>query len=134
MLFIKKWGLRKINSHKMMFCFGKAKEEEQQYTQIILLPSRFSSFSISWIICPWQETLKCWVESNRDPVPWEARLVGEELSLLRRLTCFDKLRSDKYADFNVIFFEIPKGVINRLDYFRSSFFFRETLILKRNMN
>jgi hypothetical protein len=45
-------GAYPISKKNDVFRFGKAKEGEQQYNQIVLLRSRLSSFSISWNTCP----------------------------------------------------------------------------------
>jgi hypothetical protein len=115
----------KINFHKSeLFCFGKAKEEEQQYKQIFgcdigELPFRYLGIPIHF------RKLK-----NSDWYPVETRFEGKLgcwkgklLSYGDRLVLINSVLTS-LPMFMLSFLEIPVGVRKRLDFYRSRFFWQ----------
>jgi hypothetical protein len=122
----------KINFHKNeLFCFGKAKEEEQQYKHIFgcgagLLPFRYLGVPIHY------KTLR-----NSYWCPVETRFVGKLgcwkgklLSYGDRLILINSILTS-LPMFMLSFLEIPKWVFKRLDFYRSRFFWQGA---KKNEN
>jgi hypothetical protein len=115
----------KINFHKSeLFCFGKAKEEEQQYKQIFgcdigAFPFRYLGIPIHY------RKLK-----NSDWYPVETRFEGKLgcwkgklLSYGDRLVLINSVLTS-LPMFMLSFLEIPVGVRKRLDFYRSRFFWQ----------
>jgi hypothetical protein len=115
----------KINFHKSeLFCFGKAKEEEQQYKQIFgcdigAFPFRYLGIPIHY------RKLK-----NSDWYPVETRFEGKLgcwkgklLSYGDRLVLINSVLTS-LPMFMLSFLEIPIGVRKRLDFYRSRFFWQ----------
>jgi hypothetical protein len=115
----------KINFHKSeIFCFGGAKDDEQQYRHIFgceagSLPFRYLGIPIHF------KTLR-----NSDWYPVETRFEGKLgcwkgklLSYGDRLVLINSVLTS-LPMFMLSFLQIPKGVLKRLDYYRSRFFWQ----------
>src|SRR6266540_1383109 len=115
----------KINFHKSeIFCFGKAKDDEQHYKQILgcesgSLPFRYLGIPIHY------RKLR-----NSEWNPVERRVQGKlgcwkgkMLSYGDRLTLINYVLTS-LPMFMLSFLEIPKGVCKRLDSYRSRFFWQ----------
>jgi hypothetical protein len=113
----------KVNFHKSeIFCFCKAKEEEEQYKQLFgcetgSLPFRYLGIPIHY------RKLK---NSEWNPVEsrFETKLgcwAGKLLSYGDRLVLINSVLTS-LPMFMLSFFHLPKGVRKRLDFFRSRFF------------
>ena len=115
----------KINFHKSeIFCFGEAKEFEDQHMGLfgcntgaflmryLGIPTHYRKLSNSnWLKV--QERFEKCLSS------WK----GKNLSTGGRLTLINSVLSS-LAMYMMFFFEIPKGVLKKLDYFRSQFFWQ----------
>jgi hypothetical protein len=113
----------KINFHKSeLFCFGDAHEQVELYTE--LFGCKAGNFPINSLGIPIHfKKLR-----NRDWARvgerFEKRLSswkGKHLSIGGHLTLINSVLSS-LPMYMMSFFSIPKGVINKLDYFRSRFF------------
>lgn len=113
----------KINFHRSeIFCFGGAKEMEDQYRQLFGCNS--GSFPFKYLGIPIHyrklrnSDWKC-VEDRfqRKLSTWK----GKNNSYGGRLVLLNSVLSS-LPMFMLSFFEIPRGVLQRLDYYRSSFF------------
>jgi hypothetical protein len=115
----------KINFHKSeIFCFGRAKEVEDQYREIFgceagTFPFRYLGIPIHF------RKLK-----NGEWKPVEDRFekklsswIGKLLSYGDRLVLINSVLTS-LPMFMLSFLEIPIGVCKRLDYFRSRFFWQ----------
>jgi hypothetical protein len=115
----------KINFHKSeIFCFGKAKDIEQQYMQIFgceagALPFKYLGIPIH------HRTLR-----NAEWNPVESRFASKlgcwrskMLSYGDRLVLINSVLTS-LSMFMLSFMEIPVGVRKRLDYYRSNFFWQ----------
>ena len=116
----------KINFHKSeIFCFGKAKEVEDQYRQIFgcesgSLPFKYLGVPIHYrrlrndewqpVECRFEGKLGCWK--------------GKMLSYGDRLVLVNSVLTS-LPMFMLSFLEIPKGVRKRLDFYRSRFFWQD---------
>ena len=113
----------KINFHKSeIFCYGEAKHHEQEYTELFgcgLGPYPFRYLGIpmhhrklhnaDWSVI--EERFK------RKLSTWKAK----HLSYGGRLVLLNLVLSS-LPMFMMSFFEIPKGILKRLDFYRSRFF------------
>ena len=116
----------KINFHKSeLFCFGEAKEFEDHYMQ--LFGCNTGSFPIRYLEIPIHYRRL----SNSDWLRIQERLEkrlsswkGKNLSTGGRLTLINSVLSS-LPMYMMSFFEIPKEVRKKLDYFRSRFFLAE---------
>jgi hypothetical protein len=115
----------KINFHKSeIFCFGKAKEEEEQYKQLFgcesgSLPFRYLRIPIHY------KKLK---NSEWNPVKgrFEKKLgcwAGKLLSYGDRLVLINSVLTS-LPMFMLSLFDLPKGIRKRFDFFRSRFFWK----------
>jgi hypothetical protein len=115
----------KINFHTSeLFYFGKAREEEQQYKHIFgcetgSMPLKYLGVSIHY------KTLR-----NSDWYLVETRFEGKLgywkgklLSYGDRLVLINSVLTS-LPMFMLSFLEIPKGVLRRLDFYRSRFFWK----------
>ena len=113
----------KINFHKIeIFCFGEAKEVENQYKQIFGCASGSLPFKYLGVPIHYR---KLW-NSKWNPVEsrFEGKLdcwKGKMLSYGDRLVLVNSVLTS-LPMFMLSFFEIPKGVRKRLDFYRSCFF------------
>jgi hypothetical protein len=121
----------KINFHKSeIFCFGKAKDIEQEYRVLFgcdigSLPFRYLGIPIHF------RKLK---NGEWKPVEdrFESKLsswIGKLLSYGDRLVLINSVLTS-LPMFMLSFLEIPKGVRKRLDFFRSRFFGKAAVIRK----
>ena len=116
----------KINFHKSeLFCNGSAKDNQNEYAQIF--GCNVGSFPFTYLGIPmhhrklmnkdwkhveerFQKRLSCWR--------------GKMLSVGGRLVLINSVLSS-LPMFMMSFFEIPRGVLKKWDYFRSCFFLAE---------
>ena len=115
----------KINFHKSeIFCFRQAKEMEQQYSQLfgcqsgkylfryLGIPMHFRKLSNAhWRIIEekFEKKLSSWK--------------GKHMSVGGRLVLINSVLTS-LTMFMLSFFEVPKGVLEKLDYYRSRFFWQ----------
>jgi hypothetical protein len=123
----------KINFHKSeIFCFDKAKEEGEQYKQLFDCESGSLQFRYLGIPIHYRK-LK---NSECNPVEsrfekklgcWARKMLsyGDRLVLINSVLTILPM-------FMLSFFDIPKGVRKRLDFFRSRLFWQCEKI-KRNI-
>jgi hypothetical protein len=115
----------KINFHKSeLFCFGKAKEDEDNYRHIFGCEIGSLPFKYLGIPIHYRRLL------NKEWKPMEDRFerklaswLGKLLSYGDRLVLINSVLSS-LPMFLLSFFEIPKGVRKRLDFYRSRFFWQ----------
>ena len=115
----------KINFHKSeMFCYGKAKDYEAEYSQIFGCKS--GSFPFKYLGIPMHHRRllnKEWKEIEerfqRKLSCWK----GKHLSYGGRLVLINSVLSSLPL-FMLSFFQVPKGIIKKLDYYRSRFFWQ----------
>ncbi len=120
-----KLSVLKINFHKSeLFCFGQAKECYDQYSNI--LGCKLGSFPVKYLGIPMHFSKL----SNKDWKVIEERIEkklsswkGKHLSIGGRLVLINSVLSS-LAMFMISFFEIPKGVLQKIDYHRSRFFWQ----------
>ena len=115
------------NIHKSkIFCFSEAKNYQSQYME--LFGCNTGSFSIRYLGIPIHyrklsniDWLKIQERFEKCLSSWK----GKNLSTRGRLTLINSVLSS-FAHVLMSFFEIPKGVHKKLDYFRSRFFGKVT--------
>jgi hypothetical protein len=115
----------KINFHKSeLFCFGEAVDVANSYAEIF--GCGIGSFPISYLGIPIHYrrlTLAEWkiVEERLQKrlTSWKGKL----LSLGGRLVLINSVLTNMVL-YMISFFQLPKGVLHRLDYFRSRFFWQ----------
>jgi hypothetical protein len=115
----------KINFHKSeLFCFGEAKDDANLYAE--LFGCGLGCFPISYLGIPVHYrrlTLAEWkiVEERLQKrlSSWKGKL----LSLGGRLVLINSVLTNMVL-YMISFFQLPKGVLHRLDYFRSRFFWQ----------
>jgi hypothetical protein len=116
----------KINFHKSeLFCYGAAKENQFEYTQIFgcdlgTYPFRYLGIPMhhrKLMNRDWKHVQERFQKLNC----WRSKL----LSVGGRLVLLDSVLSS-LPMFMLSFFELPKGVMKKLDYFRSRFFWHST--------
>ncbi len=115
----------KINFHKSeLFCFGKAKECFDEYSSIF--GCKLGSFPVKYLGIP-MHFMKL---SNNDWKVIEQRIErklrswkGKHMSVGGRLVLINSFLSS-LAMFMISFFEILKGVLQKIDYYRSRFFWQ----------
>ena len=115
----------KINFHKSeILCFGEAKEFEDQYMGLLgcntgAFPMRYLGIPIHYKKMSNADWLKVQERFEKRLSSWK----GKNLSTGGRLTLINSVLSS-LAMYMMFFFEIPKGVLKKLDYFRSQFFWQ----------
>jgi hypothetical protein len=115
----------KINFHKSeIFCFGQAKDYELQYEQ--LFGCEKGSYPFRYLGIPMHYRKL----NNKDWEKIEERIEkklsswkGKYLSVGGRLVLINSVLTS-LPMFMLSFFEIPKGVLEKIDYFRSRFFWQ----------
>ena len=115
----------KINFHKSeIFCFGEAKNCESQYIE--MFGCNPGSFLIRYLGIPIHyrklsnsDWLKIQERFEKRLSSWKCK----HLSIGGRLTLINSVLSS-LPMYMMSFFEIPKGVRKKLDYFRSRFFWQ----------
>jgi hypothetical protein len=113
----------KINFHKSeVFCFGHAKEQESHYEQIFGCKKGLFPFKYLGIPMHYRRL------NNKDWEMIEERIEkklnswkGKYLSVGGHLVLINSVLSSLLM-FMLSFFEIPKWVLEKIDYFRSRFF------------
>ncbi|WVZ50197.1 LOW QUALITY PROTEIN: hypothetical protein U9M48_001474 [Paspalum notatum var. saurae] len=123
-LFEKLSGL-KINFHKSkIFCFGQAKECENDYSE--LFGYRLGSFPFRYLGLPMHYRKLRNSDWRHIDERFEKRLIGWKGKLLSvggRLVLINLVLSS-LPMFMLSFFAIPKGVLKKLEYLRSRFFWQ----------
>jgi hypothetical protein len=118
----------KINFHKSeLYCFGRAKEQENEYRHIFGCEIGALPFKYLGIPIHYRRLL------NKEWKPAEDRFerklgccAGKLLSYGDRLVLINSVLSS-LPMFLLSFFLIPKGVRKRLDFYRSRFFFGKVI-------
>jgi hypothetical protein len=115
----------KINFHKSeLFCFGIAQDNLDLYTE--LFGCKVGNFPLNYLGIPihFRRLRNCdWVKNEEH---FEKRLSswkGKHLSIGGRLTLINSVLSS-LPMYMMSFFSIPKGVLKKLDYFCSRFFWQ----------
>jgi hypothetical protein len=115
----------KINFHKSeVFCFGKAKEVQDQYKQFFGCLSGFLPIKYLGILIHFRRLKN--VEWKPIEDHFEHKLsswIGKLLSYGDRFILINSVLSS-LPMFLLSFLEIPKGVKKRLDFFRLRFFWQ----------
>ncbi|WVZ61663.1 hypothetical protein U9M48_011501 [Paspalum notatum var. saurae] len=123
-MFEKLSGL-KINFHRSeLFCFGQAKECENDYSE--LFGCRSGSFLFRYLGLPMHYRKLGNSDWKHIEERFEQRLSGWKGKLLSvggRLVLINSVLSS-LPMFMLSFFAIPKGVLKKLEYFRSRFFWQ----------
>ena len=113
----------KINFHKSkLFCFGEAQDKANHYVE--LFGCGLGQFPIMYLGIPIHYrrfTNDKWkiVEERLQLSSWKGKL----LSLGGRLVLINTVLSNMVL-YMISFFQLPKGVLKRLDYFCSRFFWQ----------
>ena len=115
----------KINFHKSeIFCFGQAKECENDYSE--LFGCRVGTFPFRYLGLPMHYKKLRNSDWKTIEERFEQRLSGWKGKLLSvggRLVLINSVLSS-LPMFMLSFFAIPKGVLKKLEYFRSRFFWQ----------
>ena len=115
----------KINFHKSeLFCFGDAQDEAAQYAE--LFGCGMGQFLISYLGIPIHYRRLTIAEWKHVEERLQKRLSsskGKLLSLGGRLVLINSVLTNMVL-YMISFFLIPKGVLHRLDYYRSRFFWQ----------
>jgi len=115
----------KINFHKSeIFCFGQAKNCENQYMELFgcnpgTFPIKYLGIPIHYRRLSNNDWTKVLERIEKRLSSWK----GKNLSTGGRLTLINSVLSS-IPLYMMSFFEIPKGVRKKLDYFRSRFFWQ----------
>ena len=115
----------KINFHKSeIFCFGQAKEMEQQYSQLFgcqsgKYPFRYLDISMHFRKLSNADWRIIEEKFEKKQSSWK----GKHMSVGGRLVLINSVLTS-LTMFMLSFFEVPKGVLEKLDYFRSRFFWQ----------
>lgn len=115
----------KINFHKSeVFCFGEAKQHEQQYAQ--LFGCRKGNYPFRYLGIPmhvkklstadWNIVMEK-IEKKLSSWKWKHMSVGGRLVLINSVLT-------SLVMFMLSFFEVLTGVLKKIDYFRSHFLAR----------
>jgi hypothetical protein len=115
----------KINFHKSeLFCFGDAQDEANQYAD--LFGCGLGSFPISYLGIPIHHrrlTLAEWKIVEERLQKRLSSWKGNLLSLGGRLVLINAVLTNLVL-YMISFFQLPKGILHRLDYLRSRFFWQ----------
>jgi hypothetical protein len=115
----------KINFHKSeLYCFGKAKEHEREYAQ--LFGCRAGSTPFRYLGIPMHHkrlSNKHWSMIEEKFQKKLASWKGNLLSVGGRLVLINSVLTS-IAMSMLSFFEVPKGVLKKLDYYRSRYFWQ----------
>jgi len=115
----------KINFHKSeVFLFGEAKSCKKEYVQ--LFGCKEGEFPFKYLGIPMHHRKiqnKDWIEVEERFQKKLCSWKGKHLSVGGRLVLINSVLSS-LPMFMFSFFEAPKGVIKRLDYYRSRFFWQ----------
>lgn len=115
----------KINYHKSeIYCFGKAKDAEMEYSH--LFGCRTGEFPFRYLGIPMhfrKLSTRDWkvIEERfeKNLAGWKGKLlsVGGQLVLINSVL-------SSLPMFMMSFFQVPKGVLKKLDYYRSRFYWK----------
>ena len=115
----------KINFHKSeLFCFGEAQDHVAEYSE--LFGCQLGQFPMSYLGIPIHYRRLTNNEWKLVEERLEKRLSswkGKLLSVGGRLVLINSVLSNMVL-YMLSFFKVPKGVLTRLDYFRSRFFWQ----------
>jgi hypothetical protein len=115
----------KINFHKSeLFCFGEAQDHVTEYSE--LFGCGQGQFPIRYLGIPIHYRRLTNAEWKLVEERLQIRLTswkGELLSLGGRLVLINAVLSNMVL-YMISFFQLPRGVLKRLDYFRSRFFWQ----------
>ena len=113
----------KINFHKSeLFCFGEAQDVAAQYAE--LFGCWQGQFPINYLGIPIhfrRLTIAQWKHVEERLQKRLSSWKGKLLSLGGRLVLVNSVLTNMVL-YMISFFQLPKGVLYRLDYFRSRFF------------
>jgi hypothetical protein len=115
----------KINFHKSeLYCFGDAKNEIQQYTELFgcdqgQFPMMYLGIPIHYRRLRNAEWKLVEERLQKRLTSWKGKL----LSVGGRLVLINSVLTNMVL-YMLSFFEVPKGVLKRLDYYRSRFFWQ----------
>ena len=113
----------KINFHKSeIFCFGEAQQCEAQYSQ--LFGCQTGNYPFKYLSIPMHHRKLSNGDWNIIEQRFEKKLSswkGEHLSVGGRLVLINSVLTS-LAMFMLSFFEVPRGVLEKLEYYRSRFF------------
>src|SRR4051812_17682988 len=115
----------KINFHKSeLFCFGEAQDGTAQYVEIFgceqgQFPIKYLGIPIHYRILSNAEWKHVEERLQKRLGSWKGKL----LSLGGRLVLINSVLTNMVL-YMISFFPLPKGVLHRLDYFRSRFFWQ----------
>ena len=125
----------KINYHKSeIFCFGMAKGVEEQYKNLFGCES--GSFPFKYLGIPIHFRKLKNGEWKLVEDRFEKKLAswaGKLLSYGDRLILINSVLTS-LPMFMLSFFELPKGVRKRMDFFRSRFFFGKVMVTRRSID
>ena len=115
----------KINFHKSeLFCFGEALDDAALYAE--LFGCEQGQFPISYLGIPihFRRLMIAQWKHVEDRIQkrlssWKGKL----LSLGGRLVLINSVLSNMVL-YMIAFFQLPKGILHRLDYYRSRFFWQ----------
>jgi hypothetical protein len=115
----------KINFHKSeLYCFGEAKDHEQQYAE--LFGCARGQFPMTYLGIPIHYRRLTNAEWKLVEERLQKRLSswkGKLLSVGGRLVLINSVLTNMVL-YMFSFFQVPKGVLKRLDYYRSRFFWQ----------
>ena len=115
----------KINFHKSeLFCYGAANANQFEYTQIF--GYNVGSFPFRYLGIPMHHRKLMNKDWKHVEERFQKRLSGwrsKMLSVGGRLVLINSVLSS-LPMFMMSFFEIPRGILKKLDYFRSRFFWQ----------
>jgi hypothetical protein len=115
----------KINFHKSeLFCFGEAQDAASNYAELFgcgqgQFPIRYLGISIHYR----RLTIAEWKAVEERLQKHLSRWKGKLLSLGGRLVLINSVLSNMVL-YMISFFLLPKGVLQKLDYYRSRFFWQ----------
>jgi hypothetical protein len=116
----------KINFHKSeLYCFGEAQEATNQYAEMFCC--RIGDFPLTYLGIPIDYRKLSNTDRKRVEERFEKRLnswKGKHLSIRGKLTLINSVLSSLLM-YMMSFFAIPRGVLKKLDYFRSRFFWQQ---------
>ena len=107
-----------------MFCFGSAKEKNKEYTELFVCKEGALLFKYLGIPMHFHKlTKKDWVHIEecfqKKLSSWKGKLLSYGGSLVLINSVLSSL-----AMFMMSFFEVPKGILKKLDFYRSAFFWQ----------
>ena len=124
-------GLKINFSKSELYCFGKAKDEQEEYRRIFgcavgCLPFRYLGIPIHFRKLLNKEWKVVEDGFEKKLAAWVARMLsyGDRLVLINSVLT-------SLPMFLLSFFEIPKGVRKRLDFYRSRFFWQSNQLKRK---